>query len=188
MVKLKIEEMKSRAKQIDILYKKYQGTFKSYLEMTNFKEPVLELIRNDGTIEFFEDASKGKFTFMHSNGTMKYLILDSRYLLTMPYGRKSVRKYICHEDMLTPYLEKPVLTAEIFRDEIDKVNKDLESYKSAKYKNQGLMIKDIAKGLAWIIGIAGAVIILGGMFGAHFPWEKTAQVVPQVITPTILNP
>lgn len=185
-----IKEKQSKAKRIKILLKNYQGRFKSYQEMANFKEPVMMLIRNSRKVEFYDDVTSGWFEFIHSDGSGRRIKLSPEFLQTFDYGKRIFKGYICHEDYPTPLPEKPVVTAEQFQWAIDKTQNDLQNWRSKELTAKGIMWYKIIIGVAILIGVIGFVKLIVpdfnifGMFGSK---ETVTTVVNNVTEVAVRN-
>lgn len=147
------------------MLKKYNKTFKSYNEMSNFKEPVVFLARRNRRVEFFEDATKGRFEFTHSDGEMGKIDLSPEYLNTFDYGKRTFKGYICHEDHPTPLPENPIVTAELFNIAEEKVLHDMKKWKKSEQEGIGLKWKQILIGIALVIAVPLGAKIIAGLFG-----------------------
>lgn len=186
------KEKISQAEKRKMLFKKKEKLFKSYYEPAQFKEPVLILMRRNQNAEFFENATKGKFEFSHSDGETRYIYLTPKYLQSFPYGKKNFRGYICHEDFAIPLPAEPEITAETIGTVIDKTLNDIRNWKAQEYKAQGAMWFKIALG---IVALIAAYTFYVMMTGNNVPVQPTpvintikntsVQVLNQ--TPTILG-
>lgn len=146
------EELKSRAEKRNTIFKKFQKMFTSYMETAEFKQPILILLRRGGEAEFFENATKGTFPFQHTDGTEREIILTSKGLYDFPYGKKTFKGYICHEDYPLPVPEDPIITVEAVQTIIDKALNDIKKWQAQETKAFGDMIFKILAGIALIIG------------------------------------
>lgn len=147
-----IAENQSRAKRIKILLKNYDGRFKSYQDLANFKEPVLFLMRNNRKVEFHDNATQGKFLFTHTDGKERSIELSPQFMHTFDYGKKTFKGYVCHEDYPTPLPEVPVITGDIFGMAIDKTLNDMKKWKAEETRAIGDMWMKIGIGIAIVIG------------------------------------
>lgn len=161
---LKLADKQSKAKRINILFKKYRKFARSYMDMANFEEPCLLLMRNDRRIEFFEKATQGVFEFDHTDGGKGRIELNPSFLHTFMYGRKNFRGYICHEDFPTPLPENPLITARTYATSIDKIANDMNKWKTDRTKAISGLVWKIALGIAIIIG----ALALGSLFAPEF--------------------
>lgn len=160
MKESKIKEKQSRAKRIKILLKSYEGRFKSYQEMANFKEPVMLLMRNTRKTEFYDNVTSGWFSFTHTDGSGRNIKLSPEFLQTFDYGKRTFKGYICHEDYPTPLPERPIVTAEQFQWAIDKTQNDLQNWKAKELGARGDMWYKILIGIAIIIGVIGFIKLI----------------------------
>lgn len=161
----------SKAEKKKILFKKKKRFIKEYKEMTAFSEPILILMRRNQKAEFYENATQGKFEFEHSDKTERYIILDTKYLQTFPYGKSTFKGYICHEDHPLPLPNEPEVTSETIGIAIDKTLNDIKKWKAQEIKAKGELIWKIAIGIAIIIGM----YILYTMFAP----QQTTQIVAE---------
>lgn len=143
---------KSQAEKIDALFSKKKGIFKAYYKTIDFKEPVLFLLRQTNDIDFYENATSGKFEFIHTDGTDRDLILTRAKIFKFSFLDKEVRGYICHEDFPFPLPEDPLISAELHQIAVDKTLHDVKKWKAEEYEARGSMF--------WKIGGAIAIIIL----------------------------
>lgn len=179
-------EKEIQVKQRKLLFKKTKNLLRAHISLVEFDEPVGILLRRNRRAEFYEGLKKGKFSFRHSDGTERFIMLDPRYLQIMPYGMKStgMAGYIMHEDFPTPIPEDPVLTIEQSGEALEKVMNDVRDLRAKEYRAKGEMWWKILLGVA----ILGAVYVLYGMLvdkGAP-PVQVTVPVV-QNITATVLG-
>ena len=188
MNRSKINEKQSRAKKIKILLKSYDKRMGSYLEMANFKEPVMFLMRNTRKTEFFDDVTTGWFQFEHTDGSSRRIKISPEFLQTFDYGKNTFKGYICHEDYPTPLPEKPVVTAEQFQWAIDKTQQDLLNHKAKEYDARGNMWYKIAIGIAIIIGvIAFAKLLVPDLFSFGGGAKQVAQTIVENTTAMARN-
>lgn len=171
-------ETKSKAKEINILFKKYDKLIKSYYELAHFEEPIAQLIRRNGTIQFFEGATKGNFTFEHSDGTEKTIVLDPRYIKTFKYGRHNFRGYILDEDNATPLPDNPYLSSELYTISINKTLNDQKDWHAKEITAKGNMMLNIFIGIGLVVLIVGIYIIPQLLRGGN-P-DQVLDVVPAV--------
>lgn len=170
---------KQEAKKIQMLFKKHKGLIKQYYGVANFKEPILILMRRGNKAEFFEKANAGEFTFEHSDGSERHIILNPKNLQTFDYGAKTFRGYICHEDFPLALPEEPIVTTELFNIAIQKTLNDIKKWKTEEIKARSDMF--------WKIGLAIAVVILAyAMYTMLKPADTvitqgTVQVIKEVV-------
>lgn len=171
-------ETKTELKRMRILYKKSKKLIKTHYTLTNFKEPVVWLIRRSGDAEFYENAKKGEYEFTKSDGETGRVLLHPRHTLKFAYGDNSIRTFLIHEDYPAPLPHSPIILAETFSMAIDKSINAVNKYKTQQIHATTKMIWTIAIGLAIVIGI----IILYKMLIQPVP-EPTvvAGVTKQII-------
>lgn len=176
---------KSKAKEIKILIKKYQGLLKKHFETANFKEPVLFLMQRNGKVTFYENATAGEFVYEHSDKSRRYINLTGRPY-EFDYGRKGFKGYICHEDFPYPLPEQPELSAEVHAIAIDKAVSDLKKWKEKEIRAKTDMYKTIG---FIIIGLILAFAMYKLLVkGNPEPMKTIAKpIVNNIPTPTILK-
>ena len=145
---------RSRAKRVRMLLKKNSEVFKDKQKLTDFKEPVLMMIRRSGSVEFYEDASKGEFQFKHSDGNDRIIYLDPSGQLTFDYGKRKFKGYICQEDTPMPLPENPKVAVDGINGIVEKVGLDM---KKLNLRGKELQLKTM-KTLMWF-GL-GALLLL----------------------------
>lgn len=161
---------KTEAKRIKTLFKKHKGLIKDHQKTANFKEPILILMRRGNKAEFYEKANTGEFTFEHSDGTTRHILINQKNLQTFDYGQKTFRGYICHEDTPIPLPEEPIVTSELLNIAINKTLNDIKKWKAEETKAKGELI--------WKAGLAIAVIILAyAMYTLLKPEAPPTQIV-----------
>lgn len=161
-------EKLSRAKRIRSLIQKQKGLIKNKESLTDFKEPVLFLVRRGGKMDIYEDATTGKFTFEHSTGNARQIELRLSDQITFDYANRRVRGYVGHEDRPFANWDNPVVDSE-------SVMLGYEKTKATdlKYQERIARLKNAGK-LTWvwiILGIAGALAIAGF---AYATWVQPA--------------
>lgn len=169
------EELQSRATKRNMIFKNVNKLLGNQRAITNFKQPILFLMRNNKKIEFHENATKGTFTYQHTNGEKRTIHLTGQGLYDFQYGGKTFAGYICHEDIATPLPENPIVSTEIMGQAIEAttaVNKkwDLKKAESTK---------ELMKGIAIVL----AVIIGGGIL----LYILAPQLFEGTITQTVQN-
>lgn len=167
-----VERLKSSdAKQIKMLFKKHKQLFWSYYKTANFKDPIIQLMRRTGKIDFYEKATKGRFEFKHTDGSDRFIILDTAKKYKFDYGTKEFTGYICHEDSALPLPEDPLLTSELFTIAQEKTLNDVKKWKAEELKAKALNIKAIGT----VIAIAGGMYILYVMLKPNDPIPPPTQ-------------
>lgn len=167
----------SEAKRIKTLLKKSKKLLGVKRRTIEFKQPVVFLMRKNGTTDFYENATSGKFEFETSDGKEREVILHPNQQTTFNYGKTSFKGYIIYEEEKIPYPHKPLLYAEIYDLEYRKLLADIMKHKAGEYTSMGKMWKNILIGLAIIIG----VIVVAGLMDVNilsvFSKETTETVV-----------
>ena len=151
----------SQAKKLNDLFAKHKGWLGKRQSLVSFKEPVVILMRNHMIDEFYENATKGKMSYVHSNGETQYIILDPRYIRSLPYAGKVIRYYLCHEDYPLPLPESPALSAEKFNMAIERISTIEKEWKAKEFKMKGEMWWKIFGGIAMLIGAIALANMLG---------------------------
>lgn len=155
---------KSEAKRIQETVLKYKKWHKTKYETTPFQEPVLELLRNTGEIELYEKATAGKFTYTHSDGKERFIILNPRDQYKTGYAERKYKKYICHEDYPTPLPTRPLITTEEMVILEEKTLNDVKKLQAALETATGKKWLQFGKTVAIIIGIIALAYIAINMF------------------------
>lgn len=191
----KIANAQSKAKKIKLLFKTYEKTFRSYKDMSDFKEPVVFLIRRTRKVEFFDNATTGEFTFEHSNKKDRTIELEPQFLHTFDYGKRTFKGYILHEDYPRPLPEEPIVNSELYLISMDKALHDIRKHQADLERGIGLKWKQILIGLAILAGVIFGIQLLAKIMGFDidlFPFgnKETAQAVGTAVTntPDIINP
>ena len=176
---------KSEAKRINILLKKKKALLKSKLELARFKEPILLLMRRNNRVEFYEGATKGEFTFRHSNGHDVDIILDTSFIQTFEYGNNDFRGYILHEDEEFPLPQRPLVYAEQYKIAMSKVMNDIKTYKAKEIEAYGNLGWKIAGGIALLfIGLAIYYLLTGEFLIGGGETIIKETVIQKVVTET----
>lgn len=167
--KLKEKDEKiSKASKVRALLLKQKGLFKKKQSLTDFQEPVLFLVRQNGMMDIYEKATAGKFVFEHSNGKSRFIELRPSDQITFPYGDKRVRCYLANENRPYAGWDDPIVDGESVMLGYEKTKATDLKYQQAieRLKNAGKMT------WVWIIiGIAVAVAIVGF---AYMSWIQPA--------------
>lgn len=175
-----VEQPKSRATRIRMLLKKNQAVFKDKQALTEFKEPVAFLIRRSGSIELYEDASKGVFSFKHSDGNNTEIYLEPSQQKTMDYGKRKFKCYILDEDNPLPLPQKPLIMAGTVNEIVEKVGLDMKKLNTRK---EELRIKGI-KTIGWLI-LAGFTLYI--LYKTHAFDKIIGFITGNPYTPPITN-
>lgn len=160
------EEPKSRAKRIRMLLKKNEAVFRDKQKITDFKEPILFMIRRGRAVEFYEDASKGSFTYKHSDGNTREIYLEPSKQLSFDYGKRKFKGYICYEDTPLPLPEEPIVTAGTINDIVEKVGLDMKKLGLREAEMRMKFIKTLL-----LVGVVAA--------GIYFAWK--ADLVNRIV-------
>lgn len=137
-------------KELKWLFKKHKKLIRNYHHTANFKEPVVLLMRRNRKINFFENCTKTDYTYKHSDGSERKIMLDGRPY-TFKYGGKEFLGYILHEDHSTPLPGTPVLTTEMVGILTEKNLNDLKKWKVAEERAKGMKWYHAAIGIAIVI-------------------------------------
>lgn len=114
-------------KRLHILLKKEKHVLRKYLTLTNFKQPVLFLIRNE-RVEFYEDIRGDRFQ-VPDDDKGRVIRLGTN-LLDFEYGKNTFKGYICNIEEAFPLPQKPMVYSELMELIIRKIitnYKNLES-------------------------------------------------------------
>lgn len=176
---------KSEAKKIRMLLKKKKGILKKYYDTIPFTEPAMLLMRRGNKSEFYEKATQGEFNFTHTDGTERFITLNPKWLQTIPYGPKTFRMYICHEDHPTPLPNDPIITAEMMNIGINKTLHDIKKWKAEEIKAKGDFIWKVLIGIAIIIAAYGVYKIM--LPAAPAPTQQIVNTVVSNATTIVRN-
>ena len=163
------------------LFKKKKGLFKDYQHTADFKEPIGILLRRGRKAEWLEDLKQGTLVVDHSDGTTRPIILDTKYLIAFPYGKKVFQGYLLHEDFPTPLPPDPVLTAETVGHTIDKTLNDMKKWKAEEWQAKGDYYWKLFAGVGMLIGL----YLLYKLLFDPTPVGQEVQVIKEtIISPT----
>lgn len=133
-----------------LLFKKKDRIFSSYYELANFKEPVIIMLRRTRKADFLEGIKTDTYEYEHSDGTLRKVYLNSKYLQMFPYGKREFACYVCHEDFPLPLPAEPEVTAETVGLVIDKTLNDIKAWKAKEtlataklWKTVGMVVAGI---------------------------------------------
>lgn len=154
-----IKSKKSKATRINTLLTKQKAFIGSIEKLVPFKEPVLQLIRNNGDVTWHENATSGVFEFEHSNGNDAKIILDPSYIKRFHYAGGVFRGYIADEDSGLPWDRRVRLDAVSLNNFTNNMFEARAKWEAQLQKAKGNKIYTIAFGIAIVIG----VLILGRM-------------------------
>lgn len=146
----------SQATRRRIIFKTEKKLFKKKQSLSQFEEPILILLRQNGHAEFYENATGGKFYYTHSDKGERFIILDQSFLTTFDYAGNTFKGYICHEDFPTPLPENPIVTTELVAIMYEKILNDMKKWKIEEEKAKALKIKS----WALLIGVIGGIFLL----------------------------
>lgn len=177
----------SKAKRIRTLFTKQKKLLGHYYKAVEIKPPFLELMRNNGDVEFYEEATKGKFKFTHSSGEEREIYLIPSRQVRKTYLDKDMKGYICHEDNPLPLPTDPILTIETLELVVDKTLNDVRKWKAEEYEAKG----DFVKSFVWIIVAVGIIYILYKLIVPQapdpIPPSQAVETTAQIINATIIK-
>lgn len=184
--KEEVKITKSQAKKIREVIQMHKKLLGRKQKLTEFKEPIALLIRRSHDIEFYENATKGKFAYRHTDGDMRTIDLIPSKLMSFPYSDRRVRTYILHEDSPLPLPEDPTVSSELITISQEKSMHDLNKYRTKMEEVKGANLKIILWGIAGII----IALVLGVTVIPQSFWdsllkkgvEKVAENVSQKTT------
>lgn len=170
----------SQAKRIRELLHVHKGLFKKKQSLTDFNEPILFLIRRDKNIEFYEKATKGEFTFTHSDGKERKIDLIPSQQLAMDYAGRKTRCYWCHEDYPIPLPEDPLVTSEIVAISQEKSMHDINKFRLKEEQiKSGSKIKFVLAIAGLVLAIALAIMLIPeSWWDKILPAKEVAQAAP----------
>lgn len=172
------ETRQSQATRIKNLFTKHKKWLKTTYECAEFEEPIMFLERRNGEVQWYEKATAGLFSFDHSDGSKRFLVLVPNKQKKFGFGNKRFRGYYCHEDYPLPLPQDPYLTTEQLNIIVEKSLNDINKWKATEYKAKGEMWKKIGIGIALVIGALALYAILA---------PKNPDVIVQTlpaVTPT----
>ena len=137
----KNELTESKAQKIRTLFTKQKKLMGTYFKAVDFKEPFAILIRNNGELDLYEEATKGEFKFTHSNGEERSIILVPSKQVRMTFLDRATKGYILHEDNPLPLPENPILTVEMLNITIEKTLNDIRKWKAEELQAKGDFVK-----------------------------------------------
>lgn len=188
----KYKDMRSEAKERRILFKKHKGLIRAEEQLSNFKEPAAILMRRSGAGQWFENVTKGKFDFDHSDGSKRFIIITGKPQ-DMQYAGKTFKLYILHEDFPLPLPEDPLYTTEQVSLMLEQALISTQKLKAKDWEGKTNLVKTIIWG---VIGIIGAYILykILAPTGNTQPAQQVAQqavenlsTVVRDATPTVLG-
>lgn len=151
MAKIAKPERNSETEDLRRLFTKHKKLLGKELIFEPFEEPIMLFERENGTVEFKEKATTGRYNFTHSNGEERYIIIKGRPK-NFVFGHKTVRGYYCHENYPFPLPEEPILTTEEFNLIIEKTLHDKKEWETKLTKERNKTIMTVAYAIAIIIG------------------------------------
>lgn len=176
----------SEAKQRKSLFQKHKKVIGTEEKLADFKEPVALLIRNTGSAHIYENVTKGKFYFKHSDGEERFILITGNPF-NVPYGRKTFRMYVLHENHALPLPENPLITTEAVANMLEQALVSSAKFKATEWRGR----TNFAKMIVWgIIGIILAMILWYILVPSdnNTPTQIIIQNVTTIrdVTPTIV--
>lgn len=162
----------SQAARIKNLFTKHKEWFSRTYKTAPFEEPVLFFERRSGDVEFYEKATQGIFTYTHSDGSIRFVVLVPKFKKKFGFANKSFTGYYCHEDHPLPFPQDPYMTAEQMNILVEKSLNDIQKLKAQEISAKSDFFWKICLGIALIIG----VIFIGYTIMPHHP-DPVIQVV-----------
>ena len=163
-IKEKIQRYLDSKNRKKLLFKRYKKRFlRSYQELANFEEPIMQLIRRNHRVEFYENVIEGEYVFTHSDGGKRTIELDPSSMLTFDYGKTTFKGYVCDEDSGVPLPERPIITSGTIQNLMDKVMKDKKLGDAKKTQAMGGLIWQIGKIILYFGGGIVALLIIDGL-------------------------
>lgn len=191
IVKGQGEQMdESLAKKISSLMYKKKKLMGSYYQRTGFKEPFLILQRRNGECEIFEEATKGYFSYDHSDGSERKILLKPIWQIKLKFLDDSPRGYYCHEDSPIPLTapDNMPFMVEEFWGAIEKVYRDQKDWDDSKKVIEHFtgFVKALVP-LALAIGGIWIVWVLVAPDQAVIQTVEQAPAVTEAVKETINN-
>lgn len=176
---------------IDILIKKVKGFIKSRIELEDFQEPVLILIRRNGDIELKEGITPGEYEIEHSDGRKIKIFLPEKKMLRFRYGKDNFFKcFIYYEDEISAYPQEPLIDAELVYIENDKLKNDIREFELKSKRENREFVESLFTGVIWIIVAFIAINIISYLLTKQTIFDMisnagTAKEIAQATTETI---
>ena len=136
--------------------------------------------RRDGTVEFYEGVTAGIFNYKHTDGGDRFIIIAPNKIKKFGFGKKQFRGYFTHEDYPLPLPQDPFMTSEQLNTLVQNSMNDYNKWKAKELQAKGIMWRQIAIGIAIIIG----ALILGQMFAPGFIGDIISRPTPTPPAPT----
>lgn len=153
---------KEDPRELNSLFEKYKSIMRTHHESVPFKEPILILIRRNKKIDFIEDVPETIHKYEHSDGSKRYILLDTRDILTFPYGGKEFRGYICHEDSPLPLPTDAIITTETMNMIIEKTLNTMKDLEAKIEEAKGNKYYNVLIGIAVIIAVIAVGWLMAG--------------------------
>lgn len=148
-------DLTSEATEKRILLKKYKKMMGEAQKLADFKEPTAILMRRSGQGEWYENVTKGKFNYNHSDGTDRFIIIKGKPL-DMKYADRSFKMYILHEDFPLPLPEDPLITTEEMANLLESALSSTAKLRAKEWSGKTNFVKMLVIGIAVII--AGIIL------------------------------
>lgn len=169
---------KIRKQRIKEVFTKQKRFLKARYNRLPIEEPVLYLHRRSGQVEFYEGVKEGLFEFKHSDGEIRFIIVNTNTQEMYGHTKDKYRGYIAHEDHPITGFPDPVMTCEQVNIIVEKSLNDIKKWKAKELQARGDMW--------WKIGLAiGAVILAIALFKTLVPTQP--ETVVQVVKETAQN-
>ena len=157
-----IIEKQSQAEKIESVLQVTKGILGEKEKLAKFEEPLIQLMRRTGKLEWFHKATEGAFSFDHTNGGKRTVQIDRGNLWRGEYANENVEMYIIHEDYPTSFPENPIVTGQMIENLIDKTQHDTASLKTRELRAKGDLVYKVALAITVIVG---GVIVTGKLVG-----------------------
>jgi hypothetical protein len=147
-----ISKLYTSKDRMKILFKKSKGFIRDKQDMRPHKEPIVQLMRRSGKVEWFDGVKEDVFKFEHSDGEEYEIPLRGFTPHTFEYGGSTFRGFICDEDCPYPLPSKPKIYIDQLKRDLEKVWINVNSRKAIETKAITGLVKMIVIGVAVVIG------------------------------------
>lgn len=162
----------STGQRTDKIFEAYKNWKGHETKLTNVTEPIMLFGRRNGTFELYEGVTQGTWTFKHSSGEERFIIIDPNTMCRIGIGRNSIRAYWAHEDHPVTGWPSPITTGEQVNTFADKLMADVKNWllKKADIDNKRWL---------YIAAAVALVLIAFGLYKGMVPPPTSNTVIIQ---------